>query len=135
MNNKAWRPSRESSLASGVSLCPRLFLFFYLSLSALSLYSPHSPTLSFLEYLFPVEHPIFNLLSTVSLPHCRALSTRPVSFSPAPAEAGGGLHRRDKTSKSRTFIYPRGVTLHRGASCRCRMSRHSKGLALRMWVI
>lgn len=47
LNNKAWRPSREPSLASGVSLSSGLSLFLYLCLSALSLYSSHSPTLSF----------------------------------------------------------------------------------------
>lgn len=74
LNNKAWRPSRESSLASGVGLFPSPFLFLYLCLCALSFYSPHSPTLSFLECLFPVEHPIFNLLSTVSAPPLSLLS-------------------------------------------------------------
>lgn len=66
LNNKAWRPSREPSLASGVSLSSSLSLFLYLCLSALSLYSSLSPTLSFLDNLFPAEHPICNSLSTIS---------------------------------------------------------------------
>lgn len=47
LNNKAWRPSREPRLASGVSLHSSLSLFPYLCLSALSLYYSFSPTLSF----------------------------------------------------------------------------------------
>lgn len=145
LNNKAWRPSRESSLASGVGLFPSPFLFLYLCLCALSFYSPHSPTLSFLECLFPVEHPIFNLLSTVSAPppfHYSALSTQPVPYSLSCFNRGRGgvvvgVCTREKTKPPNlglSFTHEVSCCI-RGASCRCRMSRYSKSLALRMWVI
>lgn len=120
------------------------FLFLYLCLCALSFYSPHSPTLSFLECLFPVEHPIFNLLSTVSAPpfHYSALSTQPVPYSLSCFNRGRGgvvvgVCTREKTKPPNlglSFTHEVSCCI-RGASCRCRMSRHSKSLALRMWVI
>lgn len=47
LNNKAWRPSRESSLASGVSLCSSLSLFFYLCIWSQSLFPLLSHTVLF----------------------------------------------------------------------------------------
>ncbi|MEQ2171230.1 hypothetical protein GOODEAATRI_008533 [Goodea atripinnis] len=65
LNNKAWRPSRESNPASQVS--SPAYPSFY------SLFLAFSHTL-FLGHLFPVECPIFSLLSTVSLSFFHFLS-------------------------------------------------------------
>lgn len=123
LNNKAWRPSREPSLASGVSLHYSLSLFPLLpSICSKSLFLSFSHTV-FLNNLFPAEHPIFNWLSTVSyfewthlllfLPLSLATSTLTCSFLSWSSKGGGAglLHRRDKTSESRPLIYSGGVTL------------------------
>lgn len=112
---------RSQSQLQPVPLSLPLFIYsqsFFLSFS-------HTV---FLNNLFPAEHPIFNLLSTIShfeltlrllfLPLNLALSTLTCSFlswSSIGGGWGGGvcwLHRRDKTSKSRPLIYPGGVALH-----------------------
>lgn len=112
LNNKAWRPSREPSLASGVSLSFRLSLFLYLCLIPLilphCLFRQHIPCTTSHLHIASISR--FELaLHILFLPLNLALTCSFLSW----ANGGGGLlvHRRDKTSKSRPLIYPGGVAL------------------------
>lgn len=109
---------RSQSQLQPVPLSLPLFIY------SQSLFLSFSHTV-FLDNLFPAEHPILNLLSTVShiestllllfLPLNSVLSTLTCFFlswlSEVEVDWGLVAHRRDKTSKSRPLIYPGGVAL------------------------
>lgn len=122
LNNKAWRPSREPRLASGVSLHSSLSLFPYLCLSLLSvfitLFLPHclfrQPIPCWASHLQLAVYS-FSLWidAPPSLSPSQPLRPNLFPFSPGLAEVevddGGRLVH--KTSKSRPLIYPGGVAL------------------------
>lgn len=108
LNNKAWLPSREPSLASGVSLHSCLSLILYVCLSALH---------CLFRQPFPfrtshLQHAVYGFLLWIDpppsfLPLNQALSTLPVH----PNLWGAGAYRTDKTSEFRPLIYSGGVAL------------------------
>lgn len=137
LNNKAWLPSREPSLASGVSLHSCLSLILYVCLSALLSFS-HTV---FLDNLFLSERPIFNTLSTVSYFESTLLLLFYLSTRPSPPYLStltcGGQGRTEQTKPLNLGLSFTQEVSHCvwGASWRCHMSWHSKSQGLRMWVI
>lgn len=143
LNNKAWRPSRESSLASGVGLF-HVPLSLPLPMCSQLLFPSFSHTVLFrVPIPCRTSHLQPAVYSFCPPPfHYSALSTQPVPYSLSCFNRGRGgvvvgVCTREKTKPPNlglSFTHEVSCCI-RGASCRCRMSRHSKSLALRMWVI
>lgn len=134
----------KSSIRSSSQLRP--VPVFSISGLLWSLSFSHSPTQSFLGCVFPLEHPIFSLLSTISHFYLKgpclfllnlAHSTLTWSFLSWPTGEGVGCWCSGEAKPPNLGLSFTQKVSHCiwGASWQCRMSWHSKGRGWRMWVI